>query len=59
MKKYIIIDKINNNINYYNNEMEQGFSLDIITNDIEYKYPFLNIKINYYNNGDIIVIREK
>jgi len=51
---YKIINKITNNINICNNDIEQGFLLDNIIDILDYKYPFLDYKIIYKNN-DIII----
>ena len=52
---YIIIDKVNNNILYYNNEIDLGFGLDNILESY-YRYD-LKLKINYYNNYNVASIR--
>ena len=54
LNKYVIIDKMENEIYYFNDEIDMGFSLDNIVDyrdriNIDYHY-------RYYNFGKVIVI---
>lgn len=53
---YKIINKITNNTSYYNNDIEQGLALDVILDNLYYKYPFLNI--TFMTKGNDIIIME-
>ena len=52
---YIIIDRVNNSILHYNDKIDFGFALDNILYSY-YRYD-LKLKINYYNNYNVISIR--
>ena len=52
---YIIIDKVRNDVLYFNDEIQMGCSLDNIINKY-HDYNF-NIKVNYYNNYNVVSIR--
>jgi hypothetical protein len=53
---YIVIDVMEHNIYHYQDEIEMGFKLDMITAFRDrFNIPY---KITYYNNGKIISIRE-
>lgn len=55
MNKYAIIDYINNSAYTYNNDIEMGFALDMILDNLD-RYE-LDYKVTRYNFGKVYVIR--
>lgn len=55
--KYIIIDIMEKKIYYYEDSIEMGYALESITRVRDYlDIPY---KINFYNNGQVLAIRDR
>lgn len=57
LKKFVIIDVMEQQYYYYNDSITQGFSLDkLLEERNRYGIPY---KIEYYNNGKVIIIKSR
>lgn len=55
MMNYVIIDVMENEIYYFEDSIDMGFSLDSITSQRDrLEIPYT---IHYYNNGKVLSIR--
>lgn len=52
---YIIIDRVSNEVLYFNDKIDLGFGLDNIL--INYDRYDLKLKVSYYNNYNVVSIR--
>ena len=53
--KYVIIDVMEKKVYCYEDSIEMGFALDSITRD----YLDIPYRVNSYNNGQILAIRNR
>lgn len=56
MKKYIIIDRISNNVVVYDDEIDFNYAIDDLVENYLYGFNF-KIITRYYNNYSVAVIR--
>lgn len=56
MKKYIIIDRVNNNAVTYDDEIDFNYAIDDLVEDYLYGFNF-KVVTRYYNNYSVAVIR--
>lgn len=55
--KYVVIDVMEKEVYYFIDSIEMGFALDSITRKRDYlEIPY---RVNYYNNGQVLVIRSR
>ena len=55
MNKYVVIDVMEQEVYYFSDSIEMGFSIDSITSERDrLEIPY---KMRYYNNGKVVVIR--
>ena len=56
MKRYFIIDRVNNNVVVYDDEIDFNYAVDDLVEDYIYGFNF-KIVTRYYNNYSVAVIR--
>lgn len=57
LNKFVIIDVMEQQYYYYNDSITQGFALDeVLEQRNRYEIPY---KIEYYNNGKVIIIKSR
>lgn len=57
LNKFVIIDVMEQQYYYYNDSITQGFALDeVLEKRNRYEIPY---KIDYYNNGKVVVIKSR
>ncbi len=56
MKRYFIIDRVNNNVIVYDDEIDFNYAIDDLVEDYIYGFNF-KIVTKYYNNYSVAVIR--
>ena len=56
MKRYFIIDRVNNNVVVYDDEIDFNYAIDDLVEDYLFGFNF-KIVTRYYNNYSVAVIR--
>ena len=56
MKRYFIIDRVNNNVVVYDDEIDFNYAVDDLVEDYLFGFNF-KIVTRYYNNYSVAVIR--
>ena len=56
MKRYFLIDRVNNNVVVYDDEVDFNYAVDDLVEDYIYGFNF-RITTKYYNNYSVAVIR--
>lgn len=56
MKRYFIIDRVNNNVIVYDDEIDFNYAIDDLVEDYLFGFNF-KIATRYYNNYSVAVIR--
>lgn len=58
MKKYFIIDRVNNNVVVYDDEIDFNYAIDDLVENYLFGFNF-KVVTRYYNNYSVAVIRLK
>ena len=56
MKRYFIIDRVNDNVVVYDDEIDFNYAIDDLVEDYLFGFNF-KIVTKYYNNYSVAVIR--
>ena len=56
MKRYFIIDRVNNNVVVYDDEIDFNYAIDDLVENYLFGFNF-KIVTRYYNNYSVAVIR--
>lgn len=58
MKRYLLINKVNNTYCYYDDEIDFNYTIDDLIEDYLFGFNF-KVVTRYYNNYSVAVIRLK
>ena len=56
MKRYFLIDRVNNNVVVYDDEVDFNYAIDDLVENYLFGFNF-KIVTRYYNNYSVVVIR--